>query len=189
VTTRELGIIAIVLLMTLVVIWYIGYFGVETVEATVVTVTSTIIPLETVGITGSIIPVEEIQISDVEFTLDATANVRTVSLEQVRQRYTVRAVSADKLADLGASIEFTKTITIRNETGDIVFQESLEFTKGEDLAIEIFVSKDELPVGTVATIDVAIHMRLTLPTPVGVPTPKVVERTIEKSLTVPVEAM
>jgi hypothetical protein len=81
----------------------------------------------------------------------------------------------EKLGQYGATVQMYKTLTIsNNETGEIYFQTTFNFTSGEDRKIEILMTQ---PIPPNATLKIDIHIEITVATPHYTWT-----RTIEKTI-------
>jgi len=138
-----------------------------------------------VEITMTYSPMASSPISDLGITVEARAYKTKISknidltLDAYHKVYHMKEISEDRLAMHGASVSFTKTITIYNADDEIIFQRTLEFNKASDRTITIYGTINELEPSTDIRIVIDIHMALTLPAPVE----HTIGRTIQKEIT------
>ncbi|MGQ9468219.1 MAG: hypothetical protein ACUVTD_00055 [Nitrososphaerales archaeon] len=139
-----------------------------------------------VEVTMTYSPIASSPISDLGINIEARAYKTRVSkaidltLDAYHKVYHMKEISGDRLAMYGASVSFTKTITIYNASAAIIFQRTLTFEKASDRTITIYGTINELEPFTDIRIVVDIHMVLTLPAPVG----HTIERTIQREITI-----
>ena len=159
-------------------IWYAGLGGKEFVE-------KTLFGREAVAVELSFTykPVASSPLRDVQVYLSVTAKKVKVGPDVEFKKPVVKEGREDKIrsAAPGAEVYFRKTILIYDEEGNLLFNRTMEFTKGADRTITIYISAGEVK-GDKLLVIVDIYIRVELPKPEGAPGPSVIEVTVHREV-------
>ena len=172
---------AAVLLLLLVVgagIWYLALGGREFLETKFLGKEAVEVEL---AFTHT--PVASSPLKDVKVDISVSARRVRIGPGVEFKKPIVREGPEDKIRAVapGAEVYFRKAITIYDEEGNLLFNRTMEFTKGADRTITIYVSADEVR-GDKLVIIVDIYIRVELPTPPGKPAPSAIEVSIHREI-------
>ena len=171
--------VAILLLLAVGVgIWYMALGGREFVESTILGRKEAV----EVELTFTYTPVATSPLRDVKVDISVSARKVRVGPDIEFKEPVVREGPEDKIraAAPGAEVYFRKVIMIYDEEGNLLFNRTMEFTKGTDKTIIIYISADEVR-GDKLLVVVDIYIRVKLPTPPGVPA-QTIEVSIHKEI-------
>ncbi|OYT51588.1 hypothetical protein B6U66_03735 [Candidatus Bathyarchaeota archaeon ex4484_135] len=177
--SRAVIVVAVLLFLAAGVgIWYAGLGGKEFIE-------KTLFGQEAVAVELSFTykPVASSPLRDIEVYLSVTAKRIKVGPDVEFKKPIVREGHEDKIrsAAPGAEVYFKKTILIYDEEGNLLFNRTMEFTKGTDRTITIYISAGEVK-GDKLLVVVDIYIRVELPKPEGAPGPSVIEVTVHREV-------
>ena len=173
--------VAVAVLLLLAVgagIWYLALGGRELIESTVLGGKEAV----EVELAFTYTPVTASPLRDVE--VDISVSARRVRVRPgIEFKKPVVKEGEDNIgrAAPGAKVYFRKVITIYDEEGNLLFNRTMEFTKGTDKTITIYISADEVR-GDKLLIVVDIYIRVELPTPRGAPAPSAIEVSIHREV-------
>ena len=160
-------------------IWYLALGGKEFIESTVLGGKEAI----EVELTFTYTPVATSPLRDVEVDISVSARRMRAGPDIEFKKPVVKEGPEDKIRAVapGAEVYFRKVITIYDEEGNLLFNRTMEFTKGTDKTIIIYISADEVR-GDELLVVVNIYIRVELPTPPGVPAPSAIEVSIHREV-------
>jgi len=173
-----LAIAVLLLLAAGVGIWYVGLGGKEYFE-------KALFGREAVQVELSFTyePVASSPLRDVKVHISVEAKRMKVGPDVEFKKPMVKEGAKDRIRSEapGANVTFVKTILIYDEEGNLLFNRTMVFEKGTDKTIIIYISGEEVK-GDKLLVVIDIYIRVELPTPPGVPTPRVLEITIHKEI-------
>ena len=127
-------------------------------------------------------------LQDLDVKFSAVAYQDYVPEIDYQRQYSIAESSQDEIADAGAQVEFTLTITVTNESGQTVFQKTFSYTKGSDRTFTIYGNASDIQLYRSMAIKTEQYIKITLPTeaaiqhaPDGTPIPTVIERTTQNT--------
>jgi len=177
--SRAAVAIAVLLLLAAGIgVWYIGLGGKEFFE-------KALFGKEAVQVELSFTykPIASSPLRDVEVYISVEAKRMKVGPDVEFKKPMVKEGPKDKIRSEapGANVTFVKTILIYDEEGNLLFNRTMVFEKGTDKTIIIYISGEEVK-GDKLLVIIDIYIRIELPTPKGVPTPRVIEITIHREI-------
>ncbi|RLI09597.1 hypothetical protein DRO32_00305 [Candidatus Bathyarchaeota archaeon] len=128
-------------------------------------------------------PVASSPLTDVKVHISVEARRMRVGPDVEFKKPVVKEGLEDKIRSKapGANVTFVKTILIYDEEGNLLFNRTMTFEKGTDKTIIIYISGGEVK-GDKLLVIIDIYIRVELPTPRGVPTPRVIEKVIHREI-------
>jgi len=173
--------VAVVALLLLVVgagLWYFALGGRETIEAIVLGKEAV-----EVEVAFTYTPVASSPLRDIEVDISVRAKRVRVGPGTEFKKPIVWERPEDKVKAMapGAKVYFRKVITIYDEEGSPLFNRTMEFVKGTDRTITIYMSADEVK-GEKLLIVIDVYIRVELPTPPWTPAPSTIEVSIHREV-------